>query len=260
VYSRASNDYVRTQNPDGSFQAETYVFKEGGNFGGPRYDASMDKLNFDDVTRVIQGPLAAQNYVASEDPATTKLIIVVFWGTTTVPNDVMPAGTRPSDVLRERASNVASTSTGRGAAPDLAANQDLLDQSRAFAGAEAISAARIDAASANILGYTDEISRTSPYDPHMVTLKDEVEHDRYYVVLLAYDYKAARRFGARNLLWETRFSIPEQGNDFEKAFPLMASIAARYFGRSSGGLVHHNLDEGHVEVGEPQSLGTVPEK
>jgi len=55
-------------------------------------------------------------------------------------------------------------------------------------------------------------------------------------VLLAYDYKEARRFGMHKLLWETRFSIPEPGNDFEKAFPLMAAIAAKYFGQTSNGL------------------------
>jgi len=51
VYSRASKDYARVQKPDGSFQQEGYVFKEGGNFGGPRVDATMDKLNFDDISK-----------------------------------------------------------------------------------------------------------------------------------------------------------------------------------------------------------------
>jgi len=60
VYSRASRDYARAQNPDGSFQPEPYVFMDGGNFGGPRYDPTMDKLSFDDISRVITGPLASR--------------------------------------------------------------------------------------------------------------------------------------------------------------------------------------------------------
>jgi hypothetical protein len=205
-----------------------YELRNGGNFDGPRVDVTMDSLSFEDVSRVIVGPLASQNYVQDDDPDTAKLLIVVCWGTTIVPDDANPKDTRDLHV-----------SSG-----DL---EERLD-------------GQIDAKSANILGYTDEIFRTSPTDPKMKTLQGEIEQDRYYVVLLAYDFKAARRFGIHKLLWETRFSIPEPGNDFEKAFPKMASIAAPYFGQDSHGLIHHNLGEGHVEVGVPRSLGALPEK
>jgi hypothetical protein len=228
VFSRTDKSYVRPQNPDGSFQPETYELKDGGNFGGPRVDATMDKLSFEDVSRVIEAPLASQQYIHGDDPATTSLVIMVYWGATIVPDDANPKDTR-----------------------DLHVSSGDLD--------ERIDG-QIDAKSANILGYTDEIFRTSPLDPKMKTLQAEIEQDRYYVVLLAYDSKAARRYGLHRLLWETRFSIPEPGNDFEKAFPQMASIAAKYFGQDSHGLIHHNLGEGHVQVGEATSVGTLPEK
>jgi hypothetical protein len=231
VYSKASNDYARVRNSDGSFQPETYQFRNGGNMGGPRVDATMDKLGFENISTVLADRLSSQNYLLSEDPATTKLLIVVYWGTTLVPDDLNPKDTRsqkfhPEDYLAMEAS------------------QD----------------ARADAASANLLGYTDEIFRTAPRDPKLDTLKDEIEQDRYYVVLLAYDYQLARTRWLHKLLWETRFSIPEPGNDFETAFPRMASIASIYFGENSHGLIHHDLGEAHVEIGEPKSLGTLPEK
>lgn len=263
VYSRASKDYIRAQNPDGSFQPETYEFKDGGNFGGPRYDVTMDRLSFEDVSRVITGPLASQDYVASNDHATTSLLIVVYWGTTIVPDDYNPRQSRESVRLREQAGasgDAQNESKGAAAAAAFQVQSTFMQQAQAFSVAEAEQDSQTDAKTANILGYTDEILRTSPRDPHLSTLRDEIEHDRYYVVLLAYDYRAARRLGQHKLLWETRFSIPETGNDFEKSFPLMASIAAKYFGQDSHGLVHHNLGEGHVEVGEPKSLGAVPEK
>jgi hypothetical protein len=231
VYSRPAKGYVRGQNADGSFQPETYTLKMGGNFGGPRTDETIDTVGYGAVAHVITGALASENYVASEDPQATELLIVAYWGTTIVPDDVNPRDTRSQKKHAEE-----------------------------FVGMEAVQDGQIDARSANILGYTDEIFRTRPHDPNLETLRDEIEHDRYYVVLLAYDYKAYRRFGMHDLLWETRFSIPETGNDFEKAFPLMASIAAKYFGQDSHGLVHRNLGEGHVEVGEPRSLGALPEK
>jgi hypothetical protein len=220
VFSKVSNGYARAQNPDGSFQPETYILRSGGNFGGPRVDETMDNLGFEDISRVIAGPLAAQDYLLSEDPSTTNLLIVVYWGVTIVPSDVMPPGTRPSDMARERLGN----------------RQDDLVDAEVDLSLESHIDGRINAQSANILGYTDEILRTPPESAQMRTLKFEVEQDRYYVVLLAYDYKEARRFGMHKLLWETRFSIPEPGNDFEKAFPLMAAIAAKYFGQTSNGL------------------------
>jgi hypothetical protein len=252
IYSRASKDYVRLQNPDGTFQPESYVLKKGGNFGGPRVDPTMDALTFEDVSPVVAKSLAAKNYLESEDPATTKLLIVVYWGATIGPEDNSPKSGRESSQLTEKADSLWDTDPGQAAALRAAA--------AGFRPSEAIIDGKIDARSANILGYTDEIFRTSPNDPWMNTLRDEIEEDRYYVVLLAYDYQAARNQNAPKLLWETRFSIPERGNDFEKAFPMMASIASKYFGENSHGLVHHNLADGHVEVGEPKSLGTVPEK
>ncbi|HEY4988455.1 MAG TPA: hypothetical protein VII09_01540, partial [Opitutaceae bacterium] len=252
VYSRASGDYVRAQNPDGTFQPESYVFKEGGNFGGPRVDPTMDTLSFEDVSPVIARSLAARNYQESVDPATTKLLIVVYWGTTIGPEDNSPQSSRESSQLTEWADAHWDTDPGHAAA--------LRAEAGGLRPMEAGIDGKIDARSANILGYTDEIFRTSPHDPWMNTLRDEIEEDRYYVVLLAYDYQAARNQNERRLLWETRFSVPERGNDFEKAFPMMASIASKYFGQDSHGLVHHNLADGHVEVGEPRSLGTLPGK
>jgi hypothetical protein len=220
-----SKDYVRAQNADGSFRPESYLLKDGGNFRGPRVDVTMDKLSFDDVSRVIAAALASQNYVPSHDPDKAKLLIMVYWGTTIVPDDVNPRDTR------------------EGQDPRLDANID----------------GQIDAQSANILGYTNEILSTEPGSPDLNTLRDEIENDRYYVVLLAYPSRFGR-FGPHKLLWETRFSIPEPGSDFEKAFPMMASIAAKYFGQDSNGLIHHNLGEGRVEIGEPKALSMSPDK
>jgi hypothetical protein len=216
----------------------------------------MDKLTFEDVSRVIAVPLAVQNYLPSDEPSKTDLLIAVYWGVTIVPNDVMAYSARESQQLRDQASGLAVTTTGRG---NIAHPASMADAEE-FSYVEAMTDARIDAVSSNILGYTEEIQRTSRQDPHILTLKDEVERDRYYVVLLAYDYQLGRRFGLHKLLWETRFSIPELGNDFEKAFPGMASIAGGYFGQDSQGLIHHNLEEGHVEIGVPKSLGSLPEK
>jgi hypothetical protein len=266
VYSSADPGYVRAAMPDGSFEPETYVFREGGNYGGPRIDPTMDKLTFADISRVIAQPLAARNYVPSEVPSKANLLIVVYWGVTLVPSDVLPPGSRPSDSMWEKVDTHVKTETvGYSDWPaSFGADAEM------FSYQEAIKDGRIDAQSANILGYTEEILRlsrapsdflqSSATDARLGTLKSEVESDRYYVVLLAYDYQLGRKFRMHRLLWETRYSIPETGNDFEKAFPMMSDIAGKYFGQTSQGLIHYNLGDPHVDVGEPKSLGTVPEK
>jgi len=259
VYSHSDPTYTRSLRQDRSFTPETYVFKEGGYSGGPRRDRTQDQLTFDDISRVVGGTLATQNYLPSDDPPTTSLLIVVYWGTTVVPDDVVPHSARPSVTLSEQASTLIAQAKLGDAASGIEA-KSLQGQAAANADSESIMDGRINAKNANLLGYTDEILRVSPRDPYLHTLQDELEHDRYYVVLLAYDYQLGRKTGQRKLLWETRYSIPETGSDFGACFPEMTAIAAQYFGQDSHGLIHHNLANTHIEVGEPTSLGPVPAK
>jgi hypothetical protein len=125
-------------------------------------------------------------------------------------------------------------------------------------GLEAKQDALTDSRNAAILGYADTILSKKPVDRPLKELISELEQHRYYVVLLAYDYRTARQFGQHKLLWEARFSILERGNDFEQSIAAMALAASNYFGRDSNGLIHNNLKEGHVEVGEPKALDTIP--
>jgi hypothetical protein len=260
VYSRASKDYTRVQNKDGSFVPETYEFREGGNYGGPRVDKTMDKLNFSDISAVIAKPLQEMNFIPSDDRRTTKLLIMVYWGVTVIPDDINPRDNRESVQLGIKADRAMIVFKDGGDVGSLLDAQSYLYDGYVDAGMEGKQDAHADAKNSNLLGYTEEIFRTRPHDPNMSVLQDEIEHNRYYVVLLAYDYQAGRRFGIHRLLWETRFSIPETGNDFGKAFPLMASIAGKYFGLDSHGLIHHNLADTNVEIGETRSMGVVPEK
>lgn len=69
VSSKVSGGYVRARLPDGSLQPEFYAFGEGGNWAGEISDATIDKIHFTDVARVIAGPLASRNYIPARDPA-----------------------------------------------------------------------------------------------------------------------------------------------------------------------------------------------
>jgi hypothetical protein len=85
VSSRVTIDYVRVKLPDGSYQPESYGFGKGGKWAGSFDDLTIDKMTFMDVARIIAVPLAVQKYIPDRDPKTTKLLVMVYWGTTKAP-------------------------------------------------------------------------------------------------------------------------------------------------------------------------------
>jgi hypothetical protein len=87
----------------------------------------------------------------------------------------------------------------------------------------------------------------------------EIEENRYFVVLMAYDFQLMWKQRKHKLLWETRFSIREKDHQFDRDLPAMARYASKYFGQDSHGLVRKEVPLGRVEIGDVKSLGEVPE-
>jgi hypothetical protein len=102
--------------------------------------------------------------------------------------------------------------------------------------------------------------RGTPLSVERDDLYNEIEENRYFVVLMAYDFQLIWKQKKHKLLWQTRFSISERRNAFDRALPLMAQYASKYFGQDSHGLLRERVPEGRVEIGAVKSLGTVPEK
>ncbi len=223
VSSRASEDYVRARQPDGSFQVETYAFGRGGCFGSPDRDPTLERQRFEDVARIIAAPLRSQNYLPSDDSIGTKFLIMVYWG----------------------------TSTGPASNPGLFRSKKLIDMQLTR--------------NAMLLGYAEDLRATigldrTPLGWRRKDLFGDLGVNRYFVVLMAYDFQLMRKEKKHRLIWETRFSLVETGHDFGKDLPMMAKYASRYFGQESHGLIRNLAPEGRVEIGAVQSLGTVPEK
>jgi membrane-bound lytic murein transglycosylase len=91
-------------------------------------------------------------------------------------------------------------------------------------------------------------------------MRAELEEDRYFVVLTAFDYQTLVSKKKTKFLWEVRFSIREHGTAFDDRLAGMVAKASDYFGRDSGGLRHVDLPEGKVEIGPVKSLGVVTAK
>jgi hypothetical protein len=79
-------------------------------------------------------------------------------------------------------------------------------------------------------------------------LFDDLEEPRYYVVVKAYEFRAAVETRESKLLWITRMSVRAKGRDFDESVRPMISRAAHYFGRPTDRLIRdYNVK---VEMGE----------
>jgi hypothetical protein len=230
VYSRASDDYTRAAQPDGSLQSEGYAFGNGGYYSGAIKDNTIDNLGFRDIAHTLAAPLAAQNFVSATDPRKTKLLIMVYWGATIGPQDF------------------AQTNFSHG--PDFTGYElsgSLYDMSMSR--------------NAGILGYTDAVNATGILRKRLADdLNDELSSSRYFVVLMAYDFQMMWKEKKHKLLWESRFSVREQGNDFTVALPAMAKYASHYFGQDSHGLLRTRVPDARIYVGDPTIIGYLTDR
>jgi hypothetical protein len=275
VSARAAKDYVRVKLPNGTYQPETYAFGEGGHWGGATADDTADKLKFLDVARVISVPLAHENYLPSKDPNKTRLLIMVYWGVTTG-----TTGTGDS-VAYQQLQNA-----GAGYQSAMAATKDALGNTSPIANTyaaiephnqlnEALAAASLvnqqrdqrDFQNAQMLGYGSEgligtefgqSLEGTPLAHQRDELISEIEANRYFVVLMAYDFQALWKQKKHKELWETRFSIRQLRHDFGDELPSIAMFASQYFGQDTKGLVRKPVPIGHVNIGEATTIDYVP--
>ncbi len=262
VSSRVSKDYVRTKLPDGSFQPEEYAFGNGGRFDGPFRDASINKLTFLDVARMIAVPLKAQNYLPARDLKTEKLLIMLHWGTTSTPDAFSTSDGNLQYQGFEETASINATGSPAQVRNALMARQAALNSATLQLSMENMQRDQIDFRNASMLGYDSEgligtdWGKWKPHpgypsaDLYRDALIADIEESRYFVVLIAYDFQLYRDQKKLKALWETRFSIDEARNDFDKALPAMAQYASIYFGQDSHGLVRKRIPEGQVNVGE----------
>jgi hypothetical protein len=272
VSSKVSGDYARAKLADGSLRPETYAFAEGGHWGGTVVDETIDKLRFIDVARMIASPLSRQGYLPSKDPERTKLLIMVYWGTTVGTSDTH-SSLAYQQAQEAGAAYMAQGSSGKDASGNSSAMvkgigaiiaYEKLSQALAEASLDNRQRDETDRKNAEMLGYNDEgLIGTefatgldgNPLRFHRDDLVAEIEQNRYFVVLMAFDFQMLWKQKKHKVLWETRFSLRQMHHDFGKDLPAMAQYASQYFGQDSHGLVRNPIPLGHVKVGEPTSLG-----
>lgn len=255
VSATAAPEYRRTKGPDG-IMAESYVFSPGIHFGGTTRDKTQENLPFVTVAQTLAPALARQKYLPAPDPAKANLVIVVHWGSTETYDD--PQKEENLEKVNTELAAYRSAIQENGIASPGALNGALSNQEAAGASAE-----QYLRANAELLGYKLSLAKEEQRmfsSEEEITMRSELLEERYFVVLMAYDYQLLKTEKKSRLLWVTRMSVRSPGNNFKTAVPDMARIAADFFGQQHEDLTRLETKrrEGQVDIGELKVLETVP--
>lgn len=251
VFSRSFKDYQRPVEADGSPKILTYNIAKGGYAPGLGKDASIDNVKFEGIVRVLGKYLAKQGYFPAKDGRKADVMMVVHWGKTTVDKryrDLFDLGMQYS--------------TGDVFGTESAIGMMLIQFSQQMRDSD-------DESVANILGYTSEINYRNPQNVSTLNagaatlywdLMDDLENERYYVTITAYDFQQLVQHQQKQGLWRTVISIDARENRFDERLTQMIAKASRYFGRDSGRLIRQFDYVPRVDFGELKSLGVVEGK
>ena len=282
VHSKASNGYQRQKMADGSFKREYYALAKGVYVPGVGADRSIDGVKFPQVAKLVAQFLALENYYLAQDAKTADLLLMITWGKTTPFNDSIYRTN--SDAFFSSANALADASATVKASENNHEEQrtpdgiqtpvrSVRDAARdQFEGEmlkmAAFGDARLQASQANarLLGYVDELnqrdtpSRFGGAGEAYNDLWDDLEQERYFVIVAAYDFRAMaeKKDAEPKMLWSTRVSIRAQGNRFNETLAAMLKRAAPYFGENSGRLIRKYEPNAKIEFGDLQMVGYEP--
>ena len=273
VYSSVSNGYERQKLPDGSFKREYYAIARGHYVPGRDKNPSIDGVPFPSIAGLVAQHLAEQNYYLAQDSKSADILLLITWGTTTPFDDIGHKrfennfidalnGLKLLDNVKPQ--NLSLDGTQSASDADKEAAKSRLEQQLVILQAANNDRFKASEANARILGYVTEMNslgspaRFAGAGSYYNDLTSDLEEERYYVVISAYDFRTAVHDGKRKLLWATRVSISARSNKFDEQLATMLAAAGRQFGKESNHLIRQYREE-HINFGELKFLGVVPD-
>jgi hypothetical protein len=257
--AQASEEFVKARALDPSKKIQTYQFMKGNTHVGLTSDPSMREIPFEGILQDLALNLQKQGFYMHKDRSQGDLLIMVHYGVTDVEisyEEMMGYNTEEEMGLTDEVFSAGAD----GGALDFA-TMDTLTQASFNMGSSANGATANKNSQyykAQLLGmeraYSDKISSTEEYE-----LKSMLDEERYFIVLMAYDYPSFKK-GEAKLMWSTRYSIRSLGQSFEEAIQDLNFIASDYFGKNIQGLTKQRAtDDSRVEMGEIEVISQEPE-
>lgn len=253
VRAEAWDEFTKDRARDPDKKILTYRFLKGRYHPGSINDPSMQELQFVDIVQDIAYNLEKNDFLpdVSPDPESTDMLIVVHWGRT-----------RPAEDSLMESFGYTSFEDMGGLEPDrsiLFNNPSNISSELEFNYNASLSVDESNEGSAyykaQLLGMEDAFGlRGTRYDEER--FKRMIHEERYFIILMAYDYKKAQE-GERIMLWRTRYSMRALGQSFTTAIGEMNHIASDYYGENMKGLVTKQFDDiDDVKVGEIEVISS----
>ncbi|AOS44879.1 hypothetical protein Verru16b_01948 [Lacunisphaera limnophila] len=193
VYAKVDPGYKRVKAKDGSYKPEYYALSNGGLIEGTTSDATVDRVSYRDVAKIVIPLLDQQNYYYAKTKEQAKLLLVLNWGSTLAINGAhrdaalasaqeaaqdfqrtqrdlaeamatrQKAGEPPSYPGEDR---VATTSTGMGRSIQFGSNEEVavtqaaVSVENSFLNSQVNDRVRdeLNTKNAQVLGYMDELA------------------------------------------------------------------------------------------------------
>ncbi|MEM9160565.1 MAG: hypothetical protein AAGB46_16075, partial [Verrucomicrobiota bacterium] len=232
---------------------ETYHFMEGKRFGGSVKDGSLDDMDFQGVVSPLAGFMKARNYFQASSQTEGDLLIIVHYGVTSTEVD-MEEFFLIGDFADDAYGDVTLSENEDGQTEvnqvyDLGM-EDIKDMNRR---ADAIGTGAV----AKLLGFQKALNKRNLLESEEFDLRAELEDERYFIILMAYDWQKILKGNEKQLMWTTRFSLNSIGTNFDAARFTLSRAAMGYFGTDLENLTKENTfhGEGKIEHGELEIVG-----
>lgn len=203
----------RRQTPDGPARM-TYHFYEGKFHGGYTRDKSLANMSLQDIADTLARDMAEQNFHPADSVRGGDMVIVVHWGVTAVEEswaDMFPDSDSDSETeFDEEGFEVATVD---------AEPSDI-----------ALTAEPSVASNAQLTGINKALNKKGLLPSEREEIKSLLQEERYFIVLMAYDWQKMIAGEERELLWTCRFSLPSPGTNFNSAVPSLSRAAAPMMG------------------------------
>jgi hypothetical protein len=263
TFATADQAYVEKRYADGKPEPETYFVVEGRSYAGNVRDRTLRRTTAVDIARVLAPALAARAYYPASALVEADLMIILHWGATKARQHYLEL----VDSDRNRAGDdqraLQEFSSGYTAGLEKTLQDELeaqahepqyyFDFSDGFS--DRVRQDLVGRTTAEMLGLQQAVNRNAESlfgTEEGRTVRAMLAESRYFIILIAYDYREYQRSGSLRRLWTARLSVRADGVNFSMAAGRFANAGANLFGLDQPTLKFHQTRRGEaqVEVGE----------
>jgi len=248
ISATAEEDYIEQADKKGY---QTYNLLEGFHFPGDAFDPSLRRMEFSDVARSVGEHLKKQDIFPAKDKNAADLLIMISWGTTSQDVDwtALQGVTDYGNVEDDSGAPAGAGPPAGAATGSAAAGIDSLGANAAFDGSEF-------RRNLDLLGYYKGFGDAGYVKREQ--LEFELEEERYFLVLNAFDFQHLLETKEFKQVWSTRYSTANYGTNFEVALDVLNLAASDLFGQNSDHLLRTRFDpDVSVQIGETEVIETV---